>query len=404
MDEQIQQCTDCGSAMVFSPDGSAQVCPVCTGQAPPADAPPPPPEKITSCKKCGADLKFAPGVSMLKCPYCQHEMEIEVDQSALADAQAEQDFHAALNAVSEQKETFEVHTIKCGTCAAETTLNENIDADECPYCGTSIVRGGEATQKIIKPQALLPFKIVQAAAVELFQGWIKSRWFAPNKLKLYARVDSKLQGVYVPHWTYDSNTTTDYTGQRGQHYYETQRYTDSNGKSQTRRVRKTRWYYASGRVYNSFDDVLVLASESLPRKHAEKLEPWDLQELMPYQEEFLSGFRAENYSVGLEDGFERAKQLMEPEIDQTIRRDIGGDEQRISSKDVFYGNISFKHLLLPIWVSAFRFKNKVFRFLVNARTGEVQGERPWSWLKITGAVIAGIALIAGIVFLVKANQ
>ena len=125
---------------------------------------------------------------------------------------------------------------------------------------------------------------------------------------------------------------------------------------------------------------------------------------MPYKEEFLSGFRAENYSVGLEDGFERAKQLMEPEIDQTIRRDIGGDEQRISSKDVFYGNISFKHLLLPIWVSAFRFKNKVFRFLVNARTGEVQGERPWSWLKITGAVIAGIALIAGIVFLVKANQ
>lgn len=363
-----------------------------------------PPEKITACKQCGADLKFAPGVSMLKCPYCEHEMEIEVDHAALAAAHEEQDFHAALAAVSEQKETFEVHTVKCGTCAAETSFSKNIDADECPYCGTSIVRGGEATQKIIKPQGLLPFKIVQKAALELFQGWIKSRWFAPNKLKLYARVDSKLQGVYVPHWTYDSNTTTDYTGQRGEHYWVTEHYTDSQGKSQTRRVRKTRWYYASGRVYNSFDDVLVLASESLPRKHAEKLEPWDLRELMPYQEEFLSGFRAENYSVGLEAGFERAKQLMAPQINQTIRRDIGGDEQRISSTQVQYSNISFKHLLLPVWVSAFRFKDKVFRFLVNARTGEVQGERPWSWLKITGAVLGGIALIAAIVFFIKSSQ
>jgi len=205
----------------------------------------------------------------------------------------------------------------------------------------------------------------------------------------------------VPHWTYDANTTTDYTGQRGEYYYETQWYTDSNGNRRSRQVRKTRWYYASGRVFNSFDDLLVLASESLPRKYAEKLEPWDLDGLMPYQEEFLSGFKAENYSVDLATGFQTARDMMEPTINQTIRRDIGGDTQRISSKNVLHDNITFKHVLLPVWVSAFRYDNKVFRFLVNARTGEVQGERPWSWVKITFAVLGAIALVALIVFLAQ---
>ncbi len=374
-------------------------------------APPPPlPEddssagqKTVACKQCGAELKFAPGVSQLKCPYCEHEMRIEIDQAELHKAHEEQDFHAAVSRLLDEHsaDTVEVHTVKCGTCAAETTLDPNVDADECPYCGSSIQRGGEATKKVIQPQALLPFKVERQTARGQFKEWINSRWFAPNALKKYARIDTKLQGVYVPHWTYDSDTTTDYTGQRGEYYYETQHYTDSQGNRRTRQVRKTRWYYASGRVYNSFDDLLVLATESLPRKYAEKLEPWDLQGLMPYQEEFLSGFKAENYSVDLATGFQTARNMMEPTVNRTICRDIGGDTQRISSKDVHYDKITFKHVLLPVWVSAFRYNNKVFRFLVNARTGEVQGERPWSWLKITFAVLCGIALVALIVFLAQ---
>lgn len=378
-----------------------------TGSPPPLPEQPDNGEEIKessiACGQCGAELKFAPGESQLKCPYCQHEMRIEVDQSDLWQAHEEQDFHAAVSKVLDENsaDTVEVHTVKCVTCAAETTLDPNIDADECPYCGSAIQRSGEATQKVIKPQALLPFMVERATARGQFKDWIKSRWFAPRKLKQYARIDTKLQGVYVPHWTYDSDTTTDYTGQRGEYYYETQSYTDSNGNRRTRQVRKTRWYYASGRVFNRFDDLLVLASESLPRKYAEKLEPWDLEGLMPYKEEFLSGFKAENYSVDLATGFQTARGMMEPVINKTIKRDIGGDTQRISSKNVQYDKITFKHVLLPVWVSAFRYNNKVFRFLVNARTGEVQGERPWSWVKITLASLLGIALIALIVFLVQ---
>ena len=88
---------------------------------------------------------------------------------------------------------------------------------------------------------------------------------------------------------------------------------------------------------------------------------------------------------------------MEPEIEETIRWDIGGDEQRIHHKTTYYSDITFKYILLPVWISAYRFKDKTYQFLVNARTGEVQGERPWSWIKITLAVLAALAIIGTII-------
>jgi hypothetical protein len=110
----------------------------------------------------------------------------------------------------------------------------------------------------------------------------------------------------------------------------------------------------------------------------------------------LAGFKSETYHVGLPDGFSLAKEKMEPVIRTDIRRDIGGDHQQISSMNTHYYSTTFKHILLPIWLSAYKYNNKVYRFMINARTGEVQGERPWSWIKITLAVLAGIAIAAGL--------
>ena len=130
----------------------------------------------------------------------------------------------------------------------------------------------------------------------------------------------------------------------------------------------------------------------------DELEPWDLPALTPYEDAYLSGFQSESYTVDLRGGFNIAKDKMQPDIDQKIRWDIGGDEQRILSKTTYYSAITFKYILLPVWISAYRFKDKTYQFLVNARSGEVQGERPWSWIKITLAALAGIALIGAIYY------
>jgi hypothetical protein len=262
-----------------------------------------------------------------------------------------------------------------------------------------------SVSRLIKPEGLLPFKISGKEAFENFRRWIQGLWFAPRRLKQYARTENKLAGVYIPFWTYDSDTTTAYVGERGDYYYTTENYTATvNGRSvvRTRRVRHTRWVRASGVVTNNFDDILILASKSLPGKYVSRLEPWDLANLVPYADEYLSGFRAESYQVSLPEGFEAAKGIMAAAIEAGIRGDIGGDEQRIHSARTQYANIAFKHILLPVWLSAYRFREKIFRILINARTGEVQGERPFSAWKIAGAVLAGLVIIA-ILILISRN-
>ncbi|HRG75498.1 MAG TPA: hypothetical protein PLX69_13140, partial [Leptospiraceae bacterium] len=167
---------------------------------------------------------------------------------------------------------------------------------------------------------------------------------------------------------------------------------------QTRQVQHTRWYPASGSVSASFDDVLVCASKSLPHEMIDELEPWDLHELKPYDARYLSGFVTERYKIGLEEGFSISKGKMDGPIREKIRRDIGGDEQQISSVNTTYSEVKFKHLLLPLWISSYRYNEKIYRFIINARTGEVTGDRPWSWIKITLATLAGLALAGAIYY------
>ena len=200
----------------------------------------------------------------------------------------------------------------------------------------------------------------------------------------------------MPYWTYDSETQTRYTGQRGDDYEVEESYTDSEGKQQTRIVTHTRWSNAWGMVHNKFDDIFVVGSKTLPRNYMDDLEPWNLEEIVPYDEKFLSGFKAETYGVDLKSGFEIAQDKMQDTIDETIREDIGGDHQKIDTKDIDYYNITFKHLLLPIWISAYKYKDKVYRFIVNGQSGKVQGERPISALKVIGLIV-GIAAVIGLI-------
>jgi LSD1 subclass zinc finger protein len=342
------------------------------------------------CKDCGGILQYAPGVQSLKCMYCGTENEIKGAEPVTAE---EIDFHAFLANAEASTEKMEVATVKCDSCGSSTTLQPNVTADNCPFCGTALVIKGGTTSSMIRPKYMLPFSIDKKKGLEKFKDWLHGLWFAPNDLKKFAEND-KLKGLYIPYWTYDSNTESYYTGMRGEHYYVTETYTN-NGKTETRQVRKTRWYPVSGHVADNFDDVLVPASKSLPEKLANELEPWDLANLSAFNEQFLSGFIAEKYQIDVQGGFEKAKVRMEDVIRGTVRRHIGGDEQQILSLDTQYHDITFKHILLPIWLSAYKYKEKVYRFMINGRTGEVQGERPYSFWKIFFTVVGSLAVIGG---------
>jgi hypothetical protein len=198
--------------------------------------------------------------------------------------------------------------------------------------------------------------------------------------------------VYLPYWTYDADSQTPYTGERGQVYYEQERYVE-DGREKVRQVERVRWFPVSGQVNVKFNDVLVSASNSVPAQFVHGLMPWNLSLLTAYNEDFLTGFTVEAYQLGLEPGFGHAQREMEVGIRVAICRDIGGDRQTISSMDPHYFEIGFKHILLPIWLSSYRYADKTYRFIVNGQTGAVQGERPWSAWKIAGAVLVALTIV-----------
>ncbi|MCA0274150.1 MAG: primosomal protein N' (replication factor Y) - superfamily II helicase [Proteobacteria bacterium] len=353
------------------------------------------------CPQCGADLRFSPGEGKLVCDFCGHTEPLSAQRTRTQPIQ-ELDLRRGLEAALPDTEMEVSRISRCPNCGAEVEFDPAVHSTECPFCATPVVADtGESRH--IKPKGVAPFDITDAQARAAMNQWLGSRWFAPSGLQDYARKGRALQGIYVPYWTFDADTRSSYSGQRGTIYYETQavQVRDPKGRVRTemRQVPRIRWTPVSGRVARFFDDVLVLAARSLPKSHTDALLPWDLTRLEPYQPEFLAGFRAEGYTVSLQDGLTEARAYMDAMIERDVRFDIGGDRQEVHSINTEVSDVTFKHILLPVWTAAYRFRGQSFRFVVNGQTGKVQGERPWSPWKIAFAVLLGLIVGAGLVWL-----
>lgn len=362
-----------------APEGAAAAAPAAPRQFP--------------CRACGANVAFDPRAKALKCPYCGAVEDIP----ETADAVDEHGFDAALARPRKALAALGPTRVRCSGCGAQSETTALAAA--CPFCSAPVVAEPSA-EDLIAPEAVLPFAFARSAALDKFGAWLGSRWFAPSDLKALAAEDG-VKGVYVPYWTFDCFTRTFYVGERGDHYYVTETYVVTvNGRpeTRTRQVRHTRWSPASGRVERSFDDVLVPAVRSLPPAKLAELEPWDLKRLEPFKPEFVAGFLATRYEVDLAQGFGLAQDVMRETIRDDCRRDIGGDEQRVHSMKTAWQAVTFKHVLLPVWSAAYRYRNKTWLVLINARTGEVLGDRPYSAWKIAALVLVLLAIGGAVAF------
>ena len=346
-------------------------------------------------------MRFDPATGGMKCPFCGQTQAIAgAGGRDSVPAHGFDEFVAAGDAKL-QPLTGQSLQVNCDDCGSVVTFEPPDVAGACPFCGAGLVAQAKTADPLIAPDGLLPARIPKEQATEEIKKWLESRWFAPNALKRFARPEG-INGVYLPFWDYDADTDSRYTGARGQHYWETEYYTeqDSNGNSvqRERQVMRTAWYPCAGEVSRHFDGVLVAASKAVHQDKLDALEPWDLDSMRPYEPAFLAGFKAQRYQLELPESFARAKDAMQNTIAGDVRRDIGGDEQQIHNIETAYANVRFRHLLLPVWIGAYRFRDKVYQVAVNARTGEVQGERPYSPVKIAALVAAVVLSI--VLFLV----
>lgn len=378
--------------------------------APPGETPASNTGRKFPCPGCGAKLDFQPGDRALKCEFCGFTQKIDESETAVI----ERDWEEYWATAESHGKTLAGRSseVQCRACAAVVLLEDKVVTDRCPYCGNDLENKPVAAHDMILPEGILPFKVDARMAANSFKKWVEGLWFAPSRLKHVAELGN-FAGVYVPWWTYDSQTTTDYRGERGDNYQEfvtvmvNETYFESDGRGgqvartrtvpRTQAVMRVRWSSVSGRVEHFFDDVLVCGSHSVPLELIKEVGPWDLRSLEPFHPQFLAGFQTERYTVDLKEGFQQARSVMDERIRALCCRDIGGDHQRLHGVNTEYNAVTFKHILQPLWLAPYRFHGQTFRLLINGRTGKVAGTRPYSFWKIFLFVLMIIALIASFV-------
>ena len=350
-------------------------------------------ETDKKCPNCGGTMDFDPESGMLHCPFCDYQEVIPKPDDAPETAQ-ELSFADAENKETNCNWGAQKKAVICKSCGAETIYDALDVSSECPYCGSNQVM--EAHDKnTIAPGGVVPFQITKEKAGSNFHEWIKRKFFCPKLAKQSARPDS-FKGIYLPYWTFDTNTVSSYTGEYGIDH--TEYYKDSNGNTQSRT--KTDWYYTSGIYRMDVDDELVLATDRHNSAIINGLAPFDTANNKAYKPEYVAGFAAERYTIGLKAGWEKAKEAIFKRINsnvtQKIRKENAADHVRGVHVNSRFSNITYKYLMLPIWVSSFKYKEQIYQFMVNGQTGKVYGKTPisgWKVALVVFLIILAIALI-----------
>ncbi|MBI2837788.1 MAG: zinc ribbon domain-containing protein [Acidobacteria bacterium] len=340
------------------------------------------------CRQCGADLVFSAADQNLRCQYCGYVSQIPRSKEAIV----EYEYNEAFAPARQKGWGTERRSVKCENCGATSSEDPAITATKCAFCGSPKVIEQTAAADVVRPESMVPFQIDKQKARDGFRRWLSSLWFRPSNLTKESSLAS-LSGVYIPYWTFDAYTNSYWEADAGYYYYTTESYTEG-GHRKTRQVRHVRWEHAEGAHDEFFDDELVCASTGLPEGHVRVIQPFDTTKLVPYEAGFLSGWKAESYAVELKVAWQRAKSLIADKIRSACSAKVPGDTQRNLHVETAYSGITYKHVLLPIWVAAFQYGPKTYRVVINGQTGRVSGSAPYSWLKIAAAVVTALIVLA----------
>jgi len=351
-----------------------------------------------NCPSCGAEANWNPAKQALVCPYCGTVSPAEIN--ATGDIH-EHDLAAAIRAYKPDARGLaaEKKAVKCQSCQAITMFDPNRAAQRCDFCGSAAIIPVDQHTRAIRPDCLLELKLAESQVRDAIRQWYGDRWFAPNKLGKRALTDT-VHGIYVPYWTFDAQVAADWTATSGDYYYETESYTDSQGRRQTRQVQKVRWYPTNGHVDHFFDDELVPATKGVDADLLRRIEPFPTtSNLKPYDPAFVSGWVVEQYQIDLVAAAQHSRQVMEEKTRQLCAQAVPGDTHRDLGVEADFSRQTFKHILVPVWLLAYTYGKQNYQVVINGYTGAIAGRYPKSWIKIALLVLAILGVIAAIVLL-----
>ncbi len=290
------------------------------------------------------------------------------------------------------------HTFQCANCGTEVATSVDQRSYMCPFCDSSFVTEIPVNRGRQRPEFVIGFAISSQQAKEKFFEWLRSNsWFRPGDLAQKA-VSEKQRGVYLPFWHFSMHAHSQWSANIGEYWYRTETYTtrDANGKTvtRTRQVQETEWFPLRGKHQRYYYGYLVPAATGISHEEARAIQPFQLSALARYRPYYLAGWMAEEYSVAMEAAIEQSKAEFQRREQHEIQQFLPGDTSSGLNVTTQFDVTGSDLILLPVHVLSYRYRERVFHFLVNGQTGKVVGEKPYSATRITTAVVIGVALLA----------
>lgn len=299
--------------------------------------------------------------------------------------------------VSDSKETNQKH-FRCDNCGSEVTTDPDQRSYVCPFCDSTYVVELQQRTNRQRPEFVVGFAVTREQALEKFREWIAANsWFRPGDLRMATLAD-KQQGVYLPFWSFSMLAQSQWSATIGEYWYRTETYTTTDAKgnttTHTRQVQETEWWPLSGKHHHYYAGYLVSGSKGLPQQLADRIKPFNIPALKRFEPYYLAGWLSEEYSIEREAALQICQQQFYAREQSNVAAFLPGDTYRGLEVSTNFSSINSDLCLLPVYILSYRYRDRVYRFLVNGQTGKCIGDKPLSWKRIWVAIGAVALLIA----------
>jgi DNA-directed RNA polymerase subunit RPC12/RpoP len=335
------------------------------------------------CPQCSATTAFSAADGGLTCTHCGYyeppSKPVEGKRAAEYEFTLENLERAAHGWGEARKE------IECQSCGAIVTLPVEALTSTCAFCGSNRVIQRQASQDLLRPRHLVPFKVDPGACQPLTHQWLQSSWMAPSGLKQLSRL-AEFTGIYLPYWTFDAVTNATWRAEVG--HTRTRRHHDGR---EWREHTEIVWRWETGHVRQEIDDLQLEGTGRISHVLLERLKGFDLSQLAPYEPKYLAGLHAQAYDIPLEKAWETARQKMRDQTRQACIAQASTPRVRNFSMDLDFSEELWRYILLPVYVASYRYQEKTYQVMVNGQSGAVSGQCPVDWNKVWLVVAALVA-------------
>lgn len=361
---------------------------------------------ICKCPQCDGALEYNPISDKMECPFCGTDydmMEVMALQKHqdhrngnvyVPYAQRMEDPNEGLHTSDrpdeiakevenklhdvavEEPETMQGNIYTCTSCGAELFINGVETATFCAYCGQPTVVFSRVSEEL-RPERIIPFSIQKEQAVAVIRERLSHGFFVPKAIKNFEV--ERVRGIYIPYFLFDA------------YYYDYQKLKGTVKYEESSRTEK---FICEAEC--DFRNLTCDASKILNDETSQRLEPYELNALRPFEIGYLSGFYADRYDMNEKTLKNVVRVRCKELFDNEMKMDLMADNPKIMSSQPKFELRKAQYVLLPAWFMTFRYKNEPYTILVNGQTGKVVGAVPFTKDKLI-ALFIGIAVIASII-------